>query len=158
MQDRDLFFYKSQNYFIALGAGDYILAIPEDNFEKINNEEINNYLNSTVKDTPKLEDILNLFYSKNFDTLNRENCSSVLTTLSNECKSSKDIHKLSILDEPSIKDALNTIIYDSAQYYISNIPRCDTINNKNRFLQLIVKTMLSISVDLNKEQEKNEEK
>lgn len=149
---------KPQNYFIALGAGDYILAMPEDNFESINNEEINNYLDSTVKDKPQLEDILNLFYSKNFETLNSENCGTVLTALSNECKSSKDIHKLSILDEPSIKDALNTIIYDSAQYYISNIPRCDSINNKNRFLQLIVKTMLSISVDLNKEQEKNEEK
>ena len=34
----------------------------------------------------------------------------------------------------------------------------ESINNKNRFLQLIVKAMLSISVDLNKEQEKNEEK
>lgn len=145
----DSFFNIPQNYFISLGAGDYLIALPDE--KKVNNDSINNYLSSIAKDNPKLENILQLFYSNDFHTVSKENFDTALDLLSKECKTVKDQYKLSILDTDAVKDALNNIIYDSAQYYINNIPLSNTITNKHKFLNLIAKTMLDISVSLNNE-------
>ena len=101
---------------------------------------------------------MKLFCSEDFHTITNENCDTLLDDLSNECKEAKDDYKFSILEEPMLKDALNNIIYDSAEYYIDNIPRSNDINNKNRFLHLLTKTMLNISIELNKEQEQKNNK
>lgn len=146
-----------QNYFISLGGGDYLIALPKTEDEELINNKINNYFSSITQNTSNLENILRLFCSKDFHSATKENIHTLLTILSNECKLSKDDYKLSILEEPMIKDAINNIIYDSAEYYIDNIQRHDDIDNKNKFLHLLAKTMLNISVDLNNEQQKNNE-
>ena len=60
------------------------------------------------------------------------------------------------MEEPILKDTLNNIIYDSTEYYINNIPRSNSISNKNRFLHLLSKLMLNIAVDLNNEQKQTD--
>ena len=154
----DGFSDKPQNYFVSLGAGDYLVAMQELEEEKSINDKINNYFSSIEQDTSNLSDILRLFCSKDFHLVNKENCDTLLDNLANECKESKDDYKVSILNEPMIKDALNNIIYDSAEYYIDNIPRSNNINNKNRFLHLLTELMLNISIELNKEQEQKNNK
>ena len=154
----DIFSDKAQNYFISLGAGDYLVALPKSEEEKNINSKINNYFSSISQDTSDLSNILKLFCSEDFHTITNENCDTLLDDLSNECKEAKDDYKFSILEEPMLKDALNNIIYDSAEYYIDNIPRSNDINNKNRFLHLLTKTMLNISIELNKEQEQKNNK
>lgn len=147
----DSFSNKPQNCFVSLGAGDYLIAIQESEKEKNINENINNYLSAIKQNNSNLLDILTLFCSKDFHTIDYENCDALLNNLANECKEAKDDYKVSILNEPILKDAINNIIYDSTEYYINNIPRSNDINNKNRFLHLLSKLMLNISIDLNTE-------
>lgn len=143
----DSFLSSPQNYFISLGAGDYLIALPKE--KEIDNNSINEYLSSNIKNNCNLEDVLQLFYSQDFHSISKENCDTLLNTLSNECKTSKDAYKLSTLDTDAVKDALNNIICDAAEYYLNNIPLSNTITSKHRFLNLIAKTMLDVSVSLN---------
>ena len=152
----ETFSENPQNYFVSLGAGDYLVAMQESKEEKDINEKINNYFSSIPQDTSDLSDILKLFCSKEFHTINKKNYDAVLDDLSNECKEAKDDYKISILEEPILKDTLNNIIYDSTEYYINNIPRSNSISNKNRFLHLLSKLMLNIAVDLNNEQKQTD--
>ena len=76
-----------------------------------------------------------------------------MANLSNECKNSKNSYKFSVIEKPMLGDCLNNIIYDSAEYYTNNIPNNDTIDNKNRFLRILTKSMLDIAIDLNNKQE-----
>lgn len=145
----DSFLDSRQNYFISLGAGDYLIALPKNNKYLLNNDDINNYLNSTQKHHSNLEDISQLFVSKDFHSVNLENFDAVVETLSKECKKYKDIYKLSMFESPATRQALNSIIFDSVEYYKNNIPFSDTINNKSRFLNLLGNTMLNISYSLN---------
>ena len=152
---KESFSDNPQNYFISLGAGDYLIALPESEEEKIDNDKINDYFSSIPRDTSDIENILRLFCSQDFHLAAGKNCDILLENLANECKELKDIYKLSILDKPMIKDALNNIIYDSTEYYIDTIPNSNDINSKNRFLHLLTKVMLNISIDLNNELTKN---
>jgi len=149
---REAFLSSPQNYFISLGAGDFLMALPKEQLDKLNTQDIDDYFSSINHDNSDLKDILKLFNSDNFHTMNYENCNNLLIDLSNECKNKKNEHKLSILDNSSVKDALNNIIYDSAEYYANNIPLNNTITSKSRFLNLLAKSMLDISVTLNQEQ------
>lgn len=153
----NVFSNRPENYFVSLGGGDFLIAIQDTKQEQELNNKINNYLSSIHQDTSDLSNILKLFCSKNFHTMSSENYDSLLSNLSDECKEEKNIYKISILEEPFLKDSLNNIIYDSSQFYINNIPNSNNITNMHHFLHLLTKVMLNISIKLNKEQEEKAE-
>lgn len=150
------FLDKSSNYFVSLGGGSYVLALPEDT--DIDNSAINNYIESISSSANKLENIMTPICSKDFQHVNSTNYAQVLNQLSCECKKIKDKYKLSILDNSCIEDALSNIIYDSVKFYKNNIPNSEDIKTKTDFLNLISQTMLDISSRLNKENKKDFER
>lgn len=141
---------KSGDYFIALGAGDYVLATKTPT-EEIN-DKINQYISSRKQDFSQMENILRLTCSQDFHTINEQNSTYILETLSNECKQSKDDYKIEMLNEIVIKDIISSIICDSSEYYIDNIPKSNDIKQKSKFLNLVSKIMIDISSDINNEQ------
>lgn len=146
---KDCFADNSGNYFISLGGGSYLLALPEDS--DVDNSAINDYIKSISGNNNKLENIMTLVSSKEFHRVNSRNYNSMLKQLSCECKELKDEYKLSILENTCIEDALSNIIYDSVQFYKNNIPNSEDIKTKTDFLHLLSKIMLDISSSLNKE-------
>lgn len=151
----EAFSNKPQNYLISLGAGDYLIAMQKLKGKNNINEDINNYFSGIQQDTSDLSDVLKLFCSEDFHLTNKNNYDIVLANLSNECKNSKNSYKFSVIEKPMLGDCLNNIIYDSAEYYTNNIPNNDTIDNKNRFLRILTKSMLDIAIDLNNKQEQS---
>ncbi|NLC87944.1 MAG: diguanylate cyclase [Clostridiaceae bacterium] len=154
---KDIFSKKEDiNYFISLGAGDYILALPSD--FNVDNKKINNYIASSRQDSSELEDMLKLTCSQDFHSVNNENYEDLLVDLSNECKYIKDNYKLSIIDKPIIKNSLFNIIYDSIDYYNNNIANSNTIKQKSKFINLLSEVMIEVSSDLNKNLIQNKKK
>lgn len=139
------------NYLISLGAGDYLLALPMDT--EIDNESINAYINSNTPDNLSLENIMKFTCSKDFHTIDENNYEELSKDLCNECKQSKNLYKNSIITEPIISEGLSNIIYSSAEYYLDNIPYSNNIKQKSKFLNILSKVMLDISVDINKQQQ-----
>lgn len=115
---------------------------------------INKYIYSQIIDFSNLENILKLSCSKNFHTIDSSNFEDLISILSKECKNLKNAYKNTILERTSIRDALTNIIYDSAEYYSDNIPNSNDIKSKTKFINLISKIMIDISVNLNKGQER----
>lgn len=150
---KDTFSEEKGNYFISLGGGDYLLAIPSD--ITIKNFDINQYINSPKTIPYSLENILRLTSTFDFKYISNQNFEEVLQDLSNTSKALKNDYKIQTITEPVIKDALNHIIYDSVEYYTQNIPHINDIKQKSKFLNVLSKCMIDICYSLNKELSSN---
>lgn len=156
LEDNNIHFMKNSfskengNYFISLGAGDYLFAVPADN--SINDSIINQYIASKNAISSELEDILKLTSNFDFEHITSENFEKELENLSTTSKVLKNKYKIKTFTAPVIKDALNNIIYDSSEYYTQNIPHSDDIKQKSKFLNILSKCILDISYSLNQEQ------
>ena len=144
---------EKENYFIALGAGDYLLAFPSET--PVDNDLINLYIKFQNHMPSHLSDILCFVCNPDFKTVNKDNFNQVINQLSTEGKLLKNVYKEDLISEPIIADALNRIIYDSAEYYITNIPDCNDIKQKSKFINLLSNCMLNVSYSLNEKQKNN---
>lgn len=152
---QDSFSKEKGNYFISLGAGDYLLAVPSD--VKVSNSIVNSYIDSQNIGPSSIENLLKLICSPSFKYMEKDNFEEVLNELADECRLLKNDYKMEILTEPIMKDALNRIIYDSAEYYIENIPHSNDIKQKSKFLNVLSKCMIDVSHSLNQEQKLNKD-
>lgn len=147
---QDSFSKEKGSYFISLGGGDYLYATPSE--VDTNNSVVNSYIDSQNNGPSTLKNLLKLVCSHDFKHITKDNYEEVLNELSNECKLLKDDYKMGIATDPVIKNALNRIIYDSAEYYTQNIPHSNDIKQKSKFLNVLSKCMLEVSHSLNTEQ------
>lgn len=143
----DGFLSGDQNYFIDLGAGDFILAL-EPNAD-VSSLKINDYIKSQSSKKFDFDGLLKFTCSNRFKQVNKDNYKSVLTDLSNECKNKKNAYKSSVLNSSIVVKTLNTIIADSMEYFLSNIPNSSEIEQKNKYLNMISHTVLDIVCSLN---------
>lgn len=144
----NLFLTNGKNYFVSLGAGDYIIALSPD--QDIDNEKLNKYIEDNIPTNPDLEDLLYLTCNDNFYYINKYNYEDVLVNSTHECKEKKDNYKMCIMEDDVIVDVLSNIIYHSVEYYSENISQSDTIEQKTKFLHLVSQVMLQSSQKINK--------